>query len=190
MSQNLSQNRQACIAQLKAAFAECPRPELDQLAPHGGIDGPYVIENWAHLDRESVLELSFFDSSLAEDLSYMSSIALRYFLPSVLILFLQHPARIDFGGFISLISRLEGMFGCRDKGEAYRQVQLTLAQRHAIRDWCGQIQTIIRKFDLSSCEGEYANRLKRLRKAILMNGENEDHEAGYAVSHAARPKDC
>ncbi len=143
------------------------------------MDASSVVENWSDRDRRSVSDIDLFCSYLAEDLSYMSAPALRYFLPALLGLFLRSPERIDFGGFICLISRLEGLVGLRDDhdGGFYRPVSLTQEQRLAIREFCTQVMTIIKKFDLDSFEAEYQGRLKEIRKNVLIFSCEEDYDA-------------
>lgn len=150
MSAELPQNRRECISKIRDAFQSCPRPTPALLAPQGDIDGPTVHKNWGHLTRDDVESLEFFPDCLADDFTYMGSVALRYFLPSVMILVLRWPERIDFGGFIALIDRCESAFLARPDKSAYRLIALTRPQTDAFRDWFGQIMTIIRKFDLDS----------------------------------------
>ncbi len=176
MHSDLPKNRLACISQIECAFAACEKPTLDKLAPDGGIDGPYVIKNWGHLTRETVLELPYFGNYHGEDLSYMSSSGIRYFLPSILILFLRHPENIENEGFACLVTRLEGVFGCRKKTPHYRQIRLVSAQREAIHEWCGQIMTILRKFKLGPWQAEQMARLKALRRAARTNATDHDYE--------------
>ena len=177
MSSLLPQNRLGCLAKIREAFHSCPRPTPELLSPNGGIDGPYVHKNWGHLAREDVEVLEFFGDYLAEDITYMSSIAFRYFVPSVMILFLSRPENVDFGGFISMVSRCESAFQCRSDGYAYGQIAMTRPQAEAFREWFGQLMTIIRKFDLGSFEDEYMARLRALRSRSKTFTPDTDYDA-------------
>lgn len=182
MSNVLPENRRSCIAKIREAFRECPRPTTELLAPDGGIDGPYVHKNWGHLNRDDVEELEFFGDYLAEDITYMSSVAFRYYVPSVMILFLSRPESIDFGGFISMVSRCESAFQCRKDGYAYGQIAMTRSQADAFREWFGQLMTIIRKFQLDSFEDEYMNRLRALRARAKTFTPDVDYDASTIQS--------
>lgn len=177
MSQELPQNRRECIAKIQDAFHDCPRPTKGLLAPNGGIDGPYVRKNWGHLTREDVEALDFFGEFLAEDITYMSSMAFRYFVPSVMVLFLSRPDNIDSGGFITMVNRCECVFQCHPQGSQYDQIALTRPQAEAFRDWFGQLMTIIRKFDLGSFEAEYQARLRVLRARAKTFTPDTDFDA-------------
>ncbi|TLD70642.1 hypothetical protein FEM03_10000 [Phragmitibacter flavus] len=173
----LPQNRVACIGKIREAFDSCPRPTPELLSPNGGIDGPFVHKNWGHLTRDDVEALEFFGHSLGEDITYMSSVAFRYFVPSVMILFLSRPDSIDFGGFISMVSRCESAFQCRADGYTYGQIAMTRPQAEAFREWFGQLMTIIRKFDLGSFEDEYKGRLRALRSRAKTFTPDTDYDA-------------
>jgi hypothetical protein len=172
----IPQRRQACIDELRAAFNGCPKPSTADLAPWGGLDAQYVIMHWSELDRSKVCNLLLF-SDLAEDLSYMSSVALRYYLPEVLVLCLEDKERVDFGGIIGIISRLEGLFS--SGREAYRPISISKAQKKAIHSWCGEILVIQKTFGFGSFESDYRTRLKNLRNAIRCSVETEDYDAEY-----------
>lgn len=174
---DLPEYRSACVLRIRQAFQGCPRPRPEQLAPDGGIDGPSVIENWKELERRDVEALQYFTSSFAEDLSYMSSMALRYYLPAVMVLILQWPGRIDFGEFISVISRFEGLFACGKAHQWYRPIALTKSQIAACHDWFDQLIGIIKLFDLESFEDEYVQRLEDLRSATSKGVASTDYDA-------------
>lgn len=177
MSSGLPQNRLECIAKIREAFNECPKPTRELLSPNGGIDGPYVHKNWGHLSRDDVEALEHFGDYMAEDITYMSSVAFRYYVPAVMILFLSRPESIDFGGFISMVSRCESAFQCRDDGYVDGQIAMTTSQVSVFREWFGQLMTIIRKFDLDSFEEEYMNRLRNLRKRASAFTPDTDYDA-------------
>jgi hypothetical protein len=155
----------ACIDQIQAAFSDCPKPSRKDLVSDEGLDSNYVRGHWKHHTRESVQALTWFTDDLAEDLSYMSPGALRYFLPSVLILFLKNPGAIDFSGFITVVGRLESMFGCGSRPEAYRPVVLTAGQLQSIQEWCRQIIGIIDQFWLGSFQDKYFGLLIEIQDA-------------------------
>ncbi len=180
----LPENRNHAIAQIELAFAACPRPSQEELVSEWGIDGPAVIENWGTRDRASVARLNCFDT---EDLSYMSSKGLRYFLPAIFVAFLRRPEVVGFDDFAGIVSRLEGIAGLRrpicipglpeyDDGPFYCPIVLTSEQRLAVREFCGQLLTIIRKFHLGSYEKEYQERLKQLRKSIVTYSCDADYD--------------
>ena len=182
MSSVLPQNRLECIAKIREVFHECPRPTPELLSANGGIDGPCVHKDWGHLTRDDVEALEFFGDYLAEDITYMSSIAFRYFVPSVMILFLSRPESIDFGGFISMVSRCESAFQSRKDGYAYGQIGMSTSQGSAFREWFGQLMTIIPKFRLGSFEEEYMNRLRNLRKRAKAFTPDTDCDAATIQS--------
>lgn len=177
MSSVLPKNRLACIAKIRESFDECPRPATELLSPDGGIDGPYVHKNWGHLTRDDVESLEFFGHYLAEDITYMSSVAFRYFVPSVMILFLSRPGSIDFGGFISVVRRCEAAFQCRSDGYSHGQIAMTRPQADAFHEWFGQLMTIIRTFHLESFEDEYMRRLRALRARAKTFTPDTDYDA-------------
>lgn len=154
----------ACIDQIEAAFAGCPKPSRKDLVSDEGLESNYVRGHWKHHTRESVQALTWFTDDLGEDLSYMSSAALRYFLPSVLILFLTKPGAIDLGGFMTVVGRLEGMFGCGSRRENYRPIVLTAEQIQSIQAWCREIFDSIEQFWVPSLEDDLA-RLMAIQEA-------------------------
>jgi hypothetical protein len=182
MSAILPENRRACILKIRDAFSDCPRPAPEQLSPAGGIDAPHVHLNWGHLTREEVEAFDEFGSYHAEDITYMSSIAFRYFVPSVMILFLNHPSRVDFGGFVSLVSRCESAFLTGSDDPAHGQVAMTRPQADAFRDWFGQLMIIIRKFHLGSFEAGYVKRLRTLRSRLKNFTPDKDHDEALIQS--------
>jgi len=179
----LPENIRTCISKIREAFRDCPRPTRALLSPNSGLDGPYVHKNWRHLSREDVEALDFFGSYLAEDITYMSSISFRYYVPSVMILFLSHPNRIDFGGFISMVTRFESALNCRLDGRCSDgQIATTRPQADAFHDWFGQVMTIIRKFDLGSFESKYMQRLRALRARLKTFTPDTDYDASTIQS--------
>ena len=142
----------------------------------GGIDAAEV-NKWRRLTREDVEAFSDFGGYFAEDLTYMSSIAFRYFMPSVMILFLTRPGAIDFEGFISVVSRCEAAFWPRLDGYADGQVALTAEQGAAFYTWFEQLNLMIREFDLRSHEEHYAERIRLLQIRSQHYVPNVDFDA-------------
>ncbi|MDB6135845.1 MAG: hypothetical protein JWM59_4088 [Verrucomicrobiales bacterium] len=114
---------------------------------------------------------------MAEDITYMSSVAFRYFVPSSMVLFLSRPASIDSEGFISVVSRCESAFLCRSDGSTFGQIAITRPQADAFRDWFGQLMTIIREFDLGLFEHDYMNHLRALRAWLGSFTPDTDYDA-------------
>lgn len=177
VSPDLPEDRRACVARIRKAFDACPRPTREVLAPGGGIDAPYVHKNWGHLKREDVEALDYFGDYLAEDTSYMSSIAFRYFMPSVMVLFLANPERIDFGGFVSIIHRCEEAFARERKERAYcGMIAMTRDQAAAFHKWFGLMITLISEFKLDPFEEEYIARLQALQELAKGPLPDKDHD--------------
>jgi hypothetical protein len=177
MSSAPPQNQLRCIAKIREAFRSCPRPTPELLSPNGGIEGPYVHKNWGHLTREDVEALDFFGSDISEDITYMSSVAFRYFVPSVMILFLSRPERIDDVPFFEMVRRCEEALQCDADGSSYGRIALTRQQADAFYEWFGELLPIIRKFHLGSFEVEYIERLRTLRTRAKTFTPDSDFDA-------------
>lgn len=157
---------QAVIARIREAFADCPRFTPEQLSPNGGIDASAVHENWEHLNREDVEKFEVFGDCLGEDLTCMSSVATRYFMPSLMILFLAHPERIDPGGFFFMLHKCERLFKESADSGNWGRVALTQAQADAFRDWIREVLAMIHRYDRYSPEEQYERRIRELMERV------------------------
>ncbi|WP_269527267.1 hypothetical protein [Coraliomargarita parva] len=166
--------KEECISQIREAFKQCEKPSKERMSSWGGLDGDYVLKNWNHLKREQVREFDSITSYHTEDLSYMSSDALRYYLPGIMILFLEKPDVVDYGAFIGLLSRLEAIFGCRVlnpnkiplKFDTYRPIRFTQEQLTSITNWTHQIETLYDELEVEDEAYWFSEQFERLRKAI------------------------
>jgi len=182
MSNPLPEDRQQVIDQINRAFASCTLPQGEEkLESWGGLDADSVMRNWKNQTRASVVDSLTFGSFNSEDLSYMSSDALRYFLPALFELFLRQPRRVADGiAFSELVGRLEGIVGLHEFSDNgfYRPIELTDEQRRAVREFCGQLMTNIKKFYLGDeDDAKFRVRLKAIRKAVLTYQCEEDFDA-------------
>ncbi|GAA5497547.1 hypothetical protein Rhal01_03743 [Rubritalea halochordaticola] len=172
--------RQRHVIELtRSAFAKCRKPREDQLTSWGGLDGPYVVEHWKDHDRDSVLRLDDYGGCLAEDLSYMSSHALRYFLPAVMELMLLKPDWVECYAFGMTVSRLEGLVGLNEhhEGGFYRPVVLDHDQRVALREFCKLLQDTIKVYDLVPYVPHYKRRLAEVEKRMMSFKCSADYDA-------------
>jgi hypothetical protein len=127
-----------CLKALETAFADCEKPATGlQLVSVGGLGGIDAMNDWKDLRREDIGAIEEFGAQLGEDLDYMSSGAIRYFLPAILSLCLQTPGKIDESGFSFLINRMEAMWVREPDYKYYRGSRLDRAQIHAVDLWCG-----------------------------------------------------
>lgn len=97
------------------------------------LEGPYVIEHFLGKSQVDV-ESNFLPSLHMEDLSYMTTEAVAYYLPAVLRLMLKKPYRSDL--WIGLSTFLKPLHGERYSAGAR---DLDPQKLHAISEWAGHL---------------------------------------------------
>lgn len=177
MQPELPQNRRDCIAGIRAAFADCRLPMMEQLCPGAGLDTRYVQENWGGLTREKIETSKGFSRVEVNDLIWLSSIAFRYYMPALMIMVLTCPDYVDYMELETVIRRCEAVFLSREDGSTWRQVALSPAQAAAFRDWFGQLMTILRKFRFGDGQQEMMDRLRALRARAKVFTPSVDGDA-------------
>lgn len=118
---------------IATAFAGAQMPNSAAELSPDALEGPYVIEHF--LGRSQVdVESNFLPSLHMEDLSYMTTEAIAYYLPAVLRLMLKKPYSSDlWNGLRTFLKPLHGERyprGVRDLGPK---------QLHAISEWAGHL---------------------------------------------------
>lgn len=183
-----SRSRTECVARIRAAFADCPRPSRGQTAPDAGNETRYVLRNWRKLRREDIEKLEYYGSPMVHDIAFMSSMAFRYYVPAIMILFLTRPEVVDDIGCPSLIGDLESAFLPGRAGGIPSQIALTPAQALAVRDWIGELIPLLPALDVDSGLELYTLKLEKLRESLTFHVPQQDHDADIMrLWNASRP---
>jgi len=170
------QNTEICVELLRNAFRDAAKPEGSAIIGVNSVNALGLIERWAAMSREEVENISSFDINIGADLLYMSSSALRYYLPSLMVGLMLNPRRFDEFGLDYLLTRLEQIVGTGKAGKNPYPVYFTPLQMAAIHSWLEWLSDRLRLFVSDDVLPDFNLRLSAVATSFSAGGPLKDFD--------------
>jgi hypothetical protein len=145
-------------SRIDRAFAGEVMPETERGLAEPSIEAKYVIDHFFGRSRSDIDASTFLPSLHMEDFTYMTSKAVAYYLPPVLLLMLNEP--YDF----ELWAHLAGFLRSARREDVKSLRDLSRAQHQAIAHWA---EFLVTALDGSfGCDLKVAAKLGRLYREL------------------------